>query len=248
MSKKTKFKLFYAVFPIILILIFMSSYVFFYSVQEKNKDLLLQTILRTWHIQNSLKEFLIEDNFAFELSQSANKESLDIRIKEVQRKNFEIAKHLIKELEILRKNCEEISICRYSDYGLLSINNLEGFADAIRNNDFEMARYYNQNSKDFLTLFKFDILNYKGSLSNIDLSRVVALGNHDFILLEKEIAKQKNCKDTNEIFFEDPLFQRICKNLPNLSNITEKTCSTEKLLGQESDCPRSKAYPKQLNL
>lgn len=244
-KRKIKFSFVYAVFPVLLIVLLMFSYFFLVNVPQNSKENFLQITLRSWHIQNSLKEFFVEDDYVYEMSKSDNLEDMNIRFKDVLKNRIEKGKLYANELSILRKNCEENKVCRKSEFGLLAINNLEGFADAAKNADLSLAEIYYNNATDFLRLFKYDLLRFKGKLDNLDLSRIVALGNADLLIRKKYIEINNYCKNVKEELRNEELFLKYCGNQIMIEEVSNKTCYTEKNLSGDKECLRSKEYIKQ---
>ncbi len=241
-KRKIKFRLVYAVFPLLGIFIFGTLYFLFFQIPQVQKMEFVDTSLRAWHIQNSLKEFFVPDDYIGKMSLSGSLDDLAIKYKEVDKSREKRATLFAQELSILRKSCEENRFCKKSEFGLLAINNLEGFADALKNGDTTLAQVYDNNSTDFMRMFKYDLYKLKGGLDNLYLSRIVALGNADLLLTKKVLKMDGDCKKIAEVFFEDALYKKYCATERVYSEIDEKTCYTEKLLSEEKNCPRSKAY------
>lgn len=244
-KRKIKFRFVYAVFPMSLIIIFMVLFFVFFYLPMKEKSDFLDVSLRAWNVQNNLKEFFVPDDYLEQMTLSSGVDDLSIKFKEVDKIREKRATLFAQELSILRKICEENDICKKSEFGLLAINNLEGFADALKNGNLSMAQVYDNNSTDFMRLFKYDLLHYKGTLDNLDLSRIVALGNADLLITKKYLNIDTYCKKIPESLRSDSLFLKYCSEERIYGEIKEKTCYTENLLSGEDDCKRSKSYLKQ---
>ncbi|MDX9970451.1 MAG: hypothetical protein RBS56_00905 [Candidatus Gracilibacteria bacterium] len=245
-KRKIKFRLLYAVFPLIGIFIFGAIYFALFQIPQIQKMEFLDLSLRAWHIQNSLKEFFVPQDYIEKMSLSSSWDDLSIKFKEVDKSREKRATLFAQELSIIRKSCEENRYCKKSEFGLLAINNLEGFADALKNGDTTLAQVYDNNSTDFMRMYKYDIYKLQGGLDNLYLSRIVALGNADLLLTKMFLKMDTDCKKISEVFFEDPLFKKYCSEERIYGEIKEKTCYMENLLSGGKDCVRSKAYLKQI--
>jgi hypothetical protein len=236
----------YMFVPVVLLVFFMFFYYLLVNIPLMQKKDFLDISLRAWHVQNSLVEFFVHDDYLLKMTETSDSDVLSEKFKEVRKNREAKAKLYASELALIRKMCEENSFCMKSEFGILAINNLDGFADALRNSEYEIAENHYKNETDFLRLFQYDQMNFKGRLDNAYLSRIIALGNAENLIYRKYLMINDYCKNIDEILHSDPLFEKYCLNTIAV-DFKEKTCTTEMKLTGEQICKRTKSYIKQIS-